>query len=262
MSTSIAHASAFEGQVVASNHSGGTSHHFVVKDAGGTPIQRAQVVTDSEFPDGPKDEIRCTTNESGKCTVVRASKASALWAVRVVREGYIPVNVAKRISGGSDYTVLMLTPDESAEMEHKAAEMDRKDKEKEAEREKVAQINTLQERKTRLREIQKTSLTDLCVAYGFAVRGESIEYMYPFQAGETEEIFKEVTRRKLPLTQKLAKEQKIQIGMTSCQMYGSYGRPKTENRSVGSWGVKIQHVYSEVDTYIYTTNGRISSWQN
>ena len=79
----------------------------------------------------------------------------------------------------------------------------------------------------------------------------------------------EIIRRNL-LTQEewaLVAEGKISRGMSQCAMYVSWGTPHRENRSVGDWGVHIQHVYGEGGkyrsvSYVYTENGKVSSWQD
>lgn len=59
---------------------------------------------------------------------------------------------------------------------------------------------------------------------------------------------------------------KIRRGAGMCSMYAVMGQPSTENRSVGSWGTRIQHVYRSSSgysaTYIYTVNGKIDAWQD
>ena len=77
---------------------------------------------------------------------------------------------------------------------------------------------------------------------------------------------KEIERRKL-ITKKewqRIKEKKITIGMSQCALYASWGAPAKENRSVGRWGVHIQHMYGDSPDwrYVYTENGKITSWQD
>jgi hypothetical protein len=55
--------------------------------------------------------------------------------------------------------------------------------------------------------------------------------------------------------------QKIWIGMTSKMAQESWGSPNDINRTVGSWGVHEQWVYSH-DTYLYFENGILTSWQD
>ena len=57
----------------------------------------------------------------------------------------------------------------------------------------------------------------------------------------------------------------IKIGMSRCALYASRGKPSKINKSVGVWGVHIQHIYSLLRTtpvYVYTQNGKVTSWQN
>ncbi len=49
------------------------------------------------------------------------------------------------------------------------------------------------------------------------------------------------------------------IGMTQCGMYIVLGIPTTENKSVYSFGIHIQHVYP--GTYVYTEDGIVTSYQ-
>lgn len=79
----------------------------------------------------------------------------------------------------------------------------------------------------------------------------------------------EITRRNLltPEEWQLASERKLRRGMSQCAMYVSWGNPDRENRSVGSWGTHIQHVYHAglryvSPTYVYTQNGKVTSWQD
>lgn len=65
----------------------------------------------------------------------------------------------------------------------------------------------------------------------------------------------------------LVAKKQIQIGMSLCALYASWGKPDHENRSVGSWGTHIQHVYNAGlryirPTYVYTENGVVTSWQD
>lgn len=58
----------------------------------------------------------------------------------------------------------------------------------------------------------------------------------------------------------------IFIGMSTCGMYASIGRPNYENRTVTSRSERIQHVYRGIydvhGRYVYTENGRVTSWQD
>lgn len=67
----------------------------------------------------------------------------------------------------------------------------------------------------------------------------------------------------------LAREGSIQVGMTLAGLYAAWGFPKRANRSVGRFGVHIQHVYewgyypdNHRTAYVYTENGILTSWQD
>ena len=52
----------------------------------------------------------------------------------------------------------------------------------------------------------------------------------------------------------------IRVGMSEAALLLSWGKAEKINRSVYSFGVHKQHIYGE--TYIYTKNGFITSWQD
>lgn len=55
-------------------------------------------------------------------------------------------------------------------------------------------------------------------------------------------------------------EKKIWIGMTKDMLLESWGRPNDINRTVGSWGVHEQCIYTSA--YVYIENGVVTSWQD
>jgi hypothetical protein len=54
---------------------------------------------------------------------------------------------------------------------------------------------------------------------------------------------------------------KVWIGMIDSLAKESWGDPEDINRTVGSWGVREQWVYSN-ENYLYFENGVLTSWQN
>jgi hypothetical protein len=58
----------------------------------------------------------------------------------------------------------------------------------------------------------------------------------------------------------LLKKREIRLGMTTEQVKLSWGQPSDVNRSVGSWGVHEQWIYSS--HYLYFENNILSSWQD
>jgi hypothetical protein len=52
----------------------------------------------------------------------------------------------------------------------------------------------------------------------------------------------------------------IWLGMTNEMVQDSWGKPRSVNRSVGSWGIHEQWVYG--NSYIYIRNGTLTSWQD
>lgn len=103
-------------------------------------------------------------------------------------------------------------------------------------------------------DVQGASDTTVCKKIGFFNKPIYTEQLRPW--------WDEARRREL-FTQKeidSLQPRKIYIGMRKCAMYAAWGEPERENRSVGSWGVRIQHVYGR--QYVYTSDGVITSFQD
>lgn len=102
---------------------------------------------------------------------------------------------------------------------------------------------------------------EFCVNYGEFLRGK--DFSEQFGEGRSlENIFAaEAKRRNLNVDRAAAKKEVIRMGMNECTLYASWGEPDRVNNSVGRWGVHKQHVYDR-GQYVYTENGRITSWQN
>jgi len=80
-------------------------------------------------------------------------------------------------------------------------------------------------------------------------------------------IRSEIQRRKLvsPEEQALADQGILQIGMSRCGMFAVQGIPLAENSTTNASGTFIQHVFVSSTTakrvYVYTKDGRVTSWQ-
>lgn len=101
---------------------------------------------------------------------------------------------------------------------------------------------------------------EFCIVYGDHLRQENEKYDH--EAKVVSAYNKELKRRKLTLNNTLINKQSIKLGVSECQLYASWGFPNDQNKSVGSWGVHIQHVYKRSETYVYTENGKVTSWQD
>lgn len=113
------------------------------------------------------------------------------------------------------------------------------------------------------RYISKLAKLDFCDLYGRVLRDEledSSEINYFDNPHLIKLVRSEAKRRGIPLKDEKIRSAVVNIGMNICSMYASLGLPEDENRSVGSWGVHIQHVYDGL--YVYTQNGIITSWQD
>ncbi|WP_036301325.1 hypothetical protein [Methylotenera sp. L2L1] len=109
-------------------------------------------------------------------------------------------------------------------------------------------------------EIKIISTKQFCEYYGYMLRGE---YITDFgSAADMKNIMKrEASRRNLKVNANIAKEQILKLNISTCDLYASWGIPDNENKSVGSYGVHIQHIYKRSGTYVYSENGRVTSWQ-
>ncbi len=106
----------------------------------------------------------------------------------------------------------------------------------------------------------KLSKNDFCVVFGKSLRGErSVVGNSKVVAALMET---EANRRELSLDSNLIRSKTLRMGISECELYASWGHPSSRNRTVGSWGVHIQHVYGDFGNYVYTENGRVTSWQN
>lgn len=103
----------------------------------------------------------------------------------------------------------------------------------------------------------------ICVYYGNALRGEPIfddDDLEFDNESAWDAVIAEFKRRKYPVRTAFIKKQQIYIGMSACGLYASLGIPDEENNTVGAWGTHTQHVYGK--NYVYTENGRVTSWQD
>jgi hypothetical protein len=89
-----------------------------------------------------------------------------------------------------------------------------------------------------------------------------------FGKGETPSIRAEMERRNLfsPDEWKDIDAKKIYVGMNTCALYASWGASYRENKTGGAYGNHVQHVYkcgacSYPNAYVYTTEGKVTSWQ-
>lgn len=126
-----------------------------------------------------------------------------------------------------------------------------------AEEEKlIAKQKYTRELPSHLKEMESD---EFCQIYGNHIRRENEGY------DREEEVIKamsnELKRRKLALNKSLIVKQVIKLGISECQLYASWGYPADINSSVGSWGVHKQHVYRN-NSYVYTENGTVTSWQD
>jgi len=63
-----------------------------------------------------------------------------------------------------------------------------------------------------------------------------------------------------PADLQLIAARQFALGMPEDALFCTMGAPDRSSRSVGAWGVDVQYVYGS--TFIYTRNGKITSWQD
>lgn len=129
-----------------------------------------------------------------------------------------------------------------------------------------AKVNS-ERRAQDLEMIKSSSQKQFCSWYGDIVRGQKPSYFHlvaeGYGDGELLTIFKKQSKlRKLSFDDKYVQNKSIRIGMTTCMLYAALGEPRTENRTTGSWGQHIQHVYGSHRDYVYSENGRVTGWQD
>ena len=103
-------------------------------------------------------------------------------------------------------------------------------------------------------DVEKASDTRVCRKIGFFNKLLLPEQKLPW--------VDEATRRNLLSKKEIdsVNLKEIYVGMRLCALYASWGDPDRENKSVGSWGVRVQHVYGR--NYVYTRNDIIVSYSN
>ena len=101
----------------------------------------------------------------------------------------------------------------------------------------------------------------ICTLYGMALRGAEIDAPVPSTDPDLAKALKlQVTKRKLPLDPKTVEKGRLRIGSSQCLMKAIMGQPDRANRTVTPNKSWTQFVYGS--TYIYITNGVITSWQD
>ena len=109
--------------------------------------------------------------------------------------------------------------------------------------------------------LRQLSKIDFCVTLGKSLRGEELDELGGSSALPTL-VKSEASRRKISFNATLIRSEKIRMGISECELYASWGYPDDQRRTVGRWGIHIQHIYGNFGPYVYTENGRVTSWQD
>jgi hypothetical protein len=111
------------------------------------------------------------------------------------------------------------------------------------------------------RVLQGISKDEFCVAFGLATRDRRIVEEHPVVDEVPSMAAVEAKRRKLQFNMPRVMSQTLQVGDTRCQMLAALGEPRTQNRTVTSGAVRLQHIYGR-KLLVYTTNDVVTAFQD
>lgn len=169
-----------------------------------------------------------------------------------IKSANIPLIISRNAAETSSFEFFATSQAEFNEIQARLSE----------ERENARKLAAQEEAKAAPGILKEMDRDLFCVAYGAAIRGEAIHGVGILPSDTIIKYVKaEARRRKLQFDDSLTRDGKIKLGITKCKLYASWGLPDDENESVGRWGTHIQHIYG-VGTYVYTENGRVTSWQD
>lgn len=104
--------------------------------------------------------------------------------------------------------------------------------------------------------MRKASNVELCQAYAISKN--------PYSAAVQAAVRRELARRGSVSKQDQADWNKgfVRIGMSEHVAVCSWGPYFDVNTTTGAWGVHRQYVMGQFGPYVYTENGRVTSFQN
>lgn len=228
---------------------GGPNLSFHIVDGAGNPIAGARIIM-------RKFGGVCTTDSAGRCSL---SNPVPYGDIDLVAAGFESI-VNGRASPNKDGVVfLKLNPKPERKKE---GDQDEQSEELERKREISALEKDYFSALTK-KQLRSAPSLAICAALGSLLRGENtIKPERYFEGIDTKSIEREAANRKLTINKKQASRGIVMIGMSECTLVASYGYPDDINRSVGAWGHKEQYVYKALGTYVYITNGKVTSWQD
>ena len=98
---------------------------------------------------------------------------------------------------------------------------------------------------------------------------DTISLCHAYGVFKSDKVKAEIKRRRLIPAHEwpTINESKVAIGMSELALICSWGHPGFRNihETTGSWGVHKQWVYERsryYNQYVYTENGKVTSWQN
>ena len=101
-----------------------------------------------------------------------------------------------------------------------------------------------------------------CLYYGKFVRGEELRIL-PSYSKRDEVLKKTFSRLDVsPDREWRVRMQSLEVGMTKCELIASRGFAEHVNETVSGNRTSEQHVYGPLGPFVYTTNGRVTGWQD
>jgi len=134
---------------------------------------------------------------------------------------------------------------------------------KKAKKRKINQKRIRDKKRYSPPNISKISTNKLCLKFRDVVNSKGS----PGNVLLDKNIYKELKKRGFK-TKDINKARKgvVSIGAPVCMLYATWGKPDQENRTVNKYVTRIQHVYPGSSkykkNYFYSSNGKITSWQD
>jgi hypothetical protein len=101
-----------------------------------------------------------------------------------------------------------------------------------------------------------------CLYYGKFVRGEELRIL-PSYSKRDEVLKKAFSRLDVsPDREWRVRMSSLPVGMTKCELIATKGFAEHINETVSGNSRSEQHVYGPLGPFVYTTNGRVTGWQD
>lgn len=119
-----------------------------------------------------------------------------------------------------------------------------------------------EQRKQLPSELRGMGTSELCAAYGFFLRNRHFAGYLELAQEALRPAKSELQRRGLRVNDADIKAEVFRVGSTECSVLAAFGNPDAVNRSVSASRVSKQIIYRDINVYVYTVNGVVTSWQD